>query len=89
MKNLLTQGEIDYITFTSGSTVKGFVNALKDAEIEKVCAVCIGKQTQKEAERLFGHPDDLDHEAVNVRYLTAAEATEEGILLAICEDSGR
>ena len=89
VKNLLTQGEIDYITFTSGSTVKGFVNALKDAEIEKVCAVCIGKQTQKEAERLFGHPDDLDHEAVNVRYLTAAEATEEGILLAICEDSGR
>lgn len=41
--------EIDAVTFTSASTVKGFVNALDDFDFSKVRAICIGQQTAAEA----------------------------------------
>ena len=37
--------EIDAVTFTSASTVKGFVNAIVDVDYSKIKAVCIGQQT--------------------------------------------
>lgn len=45
------QGDIDYVTFTSASTVKGFAETLKHIDFTKVHAVCIGEQTAKEAEK--------------------------------------
>ena len=44
-------GEIDAVTFTSASTVRGFVRAMGENEIDygSVCAVCIGEQTARAA----------------------------------------
>lgn len=41
----ILKGEIDAVTFTSASTVLGFVNTLEGLDYSKVKAVCIGKQT--------------------------------------------
>lgn len=41
--------EIDYVTFTSASTVKGFVSGMKESIFPLVNALCIGEQTAKEA----------------------------------------
>lgn len=43
--------EIDMVTFTSASTVRGFVHIFKDIDYTKVHAVCIGAQTAAEAEK--------------------------------------
>lgn len=43
--------EIDYVTLTSASTVKGFVKTLKKIDYTKVNAVCIGEQTAAEAKK--------------------------------------
>lgn len=44
-------GEIDAVTFTSASTVKGFVRALELEDYQNIHAVCIGEQTAAEAEK--------------------------------------
>lgn len=44
-------GAVDFVTFTSASTVRGFVDATKGLDYRKVKAVCIGKQTAAEAGR--------------------------------------
>ena len=49
VKNAFAQGEIDAVTFTSASTVKGFVNAFKELNFSNIQAVCIGEQTAEEA----------------------------------------
>jgi len=41
---------IDYVAFTSASTVRGFVKMAKDIDYTKVKAVCIGEQTARAAE---------------------------------------
>lgn len=45
----MEQGEIDAVTFTSASTVKGFVEAMGDMDYTSCKAVCIGRQTAAEA----------------------------------------
>ena len=53
VRELLIQRKIDFITFTSGSTVKGFlksVNPPKEA-LTGFAAVCIGEKTREAAER--------------------------------------
>lgn len=45
------QGNIDYVMFTSSSTVKGFVEITKGLDYRLVKAVCIGKQTEEEAKQ--------------------------------------
>ena len=48
----LENSEIDMVTFTSASTVKGFVDSLgQDFDFTKVTAVCIGIQTEAEAKK--------------------------------------
>lgn len=66
--------EVDYVTFTSGSTVKGFQSALTKANIERPKAkyISIGPSTTKVA-HLLGIQIDL----------TAETYTIEGILDAI------
>ena len=53
VRELLTQKKIDMVTFTSGSTVKGFlesVNPPREA-LASFTAVCIGEKTRETAER--------------------------------------
>lgn len=40
---------VDYVAFTSASTVRGFVKMAKDIDYTEVKAVCIGEQTAQEA----------------------------------------
>lgn len=49
IETLLGAGQIDAVTFTSASTVRGFVQSSGPLDYEKICAVCIGEQTAKEA----------------------------------------
>ena len=44
-------GEIDYVTFTSASTVKGFVKNFTKVDYREIHAVCIGEHTAKEAQK--------------------------------------
>ena len=46
-------GTIDCVTFTSASTVKGFVKSFPGLDYGKIHAVCIGRKTKEEADR-FG-----------------------------------
>jgi len=49
VKAAFDRGEIDAVTFTSASTVRGFVNGLKDLNYAEIKAICIGEQTADEA----------------------------------------
>ena len=46
---MLESGEIDLCLFTSASTVRGFAAGVPGADMTKVNAVCIGRQTAAEA----------------------------------------
>ena len=48
----LEQGKIDYVVFTSASTVNGFAKVTVDLDYAKIKAVCIGKQTRAAAAAL-------------------------------------
>ena len=43
------------VTFTSASTVQGFVQSLPGVDLSKITGCCIGKQTAKEAEKYGIH----------------------------------
>lgn len=51
VKELLQNSEIDAATFTSGSTVRGFIRAVGEEAVRGIMAVCIGEQTAQEAEK--------------------------------------
>lgn len=51
IRSLFDAGEINAVTFTSASTVKGFVKGAGPLDYTKILAVCIGEQTAKEAEK--------------------------------------
>ncbi|MBP3486111.1 MAG: uroporphyrinogen-III synthase, partial [Oscillospiraceae bacterium] len=61
------------VTFTSASTVRGFVESLPGADLSKVLGCCIGPQTAAEAEK-YG-----------VTVVTAKEATMESLIECIKE----
>lgn len=46
---ILEDGEVDAVTFTSASTVRGFVQSMALTDYSKIQAVCIGRQTADEA----------------------------------------
>lgn len=48
----LEEGRVDYVVFTSASTVKGFREAVGDMDFSSVNAVCIGRQTKAAADAL-------------------------------------
>ena len=56
-------GNIGFVTFTSASTVRAFMAAHPDADINRFTGVCIGEQTAAEAER-FGINYIVSDEAV-------------------------
>lgn len=53
IKKQLKEKQFHFVTFTSGSTVEGFMNTLHPGkeELSGFTAVCIGEQTAKSAER--------------------------------------
>ena len=52
LRRALEAGELDYVTFTSASTVKGFVSTVgADADFSKIVGLCIGEQTAAEAKK--------------------------------------
>ena len=69
LREALEAGELSYVTFTSASTVKGFVASVgEDAPLGNITGLCIGAQTAQEAQR-HGIP-----------VLIAEEATIPGLL---------
>ncbi|MGN0405113.1 MAG: uroporphyrinogen-III C-methyltransferase [Bariatricus sp.] len=80
VKHLLENGEIDMVTFTSGSTVRGFMASFGETGLDGLCAACIGEQTRREAERCMKTSDGKSE----IQFLTAEDASEEGLLQAIC-----
>lgn len=51
LRALLNEGKADVVTFTSASTVKGFVQAAGQADLSAFQALCIGEQTAQEAKK--------------------------------------
>ena len=51
-KAILESGEVDFAVFTSASTVRGFAGSARGADLTKVKAVCIGRQTEAAAREL-------------------------------------
>ena len=50
LRGMLEAGDLPYVTFTSASTVKGFVSSVGEgADFSKVTGLCIGEQTAAEA----------------------------------------
>jgi uroporphyrinogen III methyltransferase/synthase len=48
-KAALESGAVDYVVFTSASTVRGFAAALPGLDYTKIRAICIGRQTEMAA----------------------------------------
>ena len=67
----LQREDVDFAVFTSASTVRGFAESARGIELTGVRAVCIGRQTQREADR-FG-----------MRTWVAAEATLESLVACV------
>ncbi|MEG0641880.1 MAG: uroporphyrinogen-III synthase, partial [Clostridium sp.] len=65
--------DFDYITFTSGSTVEGFVLSTKARDYSMVNAICIGEQTESIAKKY------------NMNTYTAAEATLDSMVKVLEE----
>ncbi len=62
IRQMLAAGEIDAVTFTSGSTVRGFAGAMGDIDYSGIQAVCIGEQTARAAEE-YGMQTETASEA--------------------------
>ena len=67
----LQREDVDLAVFTSASTVRGFAESARGVDLTGVRAVCIGRQTQREADR-FG-----------MRTWVAAEATLESLVACV------
>ncbi len=52
VKGEVAGGEVDFVVFTSASTVKGFAAVMGDIELHEVKAICIGQQTKAAADKL-------------------------------------
>lgn len=46
---IMSENNEVYVTFTSASTVEGFVNTIEKSQIKKIVGICIGNQTSKAA----------------------------------------
>jgi len=48
---MIANNQIDYVTFTSSSTVEGFIKAFPHIEIKNINGLCIGEQTAETAKK--------------------------------------
>ncbi len=75
LADMLARGEIDYVTFTSASTVRGFLASLpEDVDLTGFTALCIGPSTQKAAQ------------AAGMKTITARRATIDAMIDTLQED---
>lgn len=75
MAELLAQGTVDVVTFTSASTVHGFVESLPEGtDMIGFTALCIGPSTEKAAK------------AAGMQTITAANATIDAMLTTLQEE---
>ena len=75
MAQALSAGEIDYVTFTSASTVKGFVSSLPEGtDFSGFCALCIGAMTEQAAK------------SAGMQTITANSATIDAMLSRLLEE---
>ncbi|MCD7744890.1 MAG: uroporphyrinogen-III C-methyltransferase [Lachnospiraceae bacterium] len=73
LKKEFADGKIDYVMFTSASTVRGFAQAAPDVDYTKVQAICIGKQTETVAA------------ALGMKTYVAREASIDSLIERLCE----
>ena len=72
LRAMVERGEIDLVTFTSASTVKGFVSSVGEGtDLSGITGACIGAQTAAEAEK---------H---GIRTVVAAKATMDDLVKVI------
>lgn len=71
----IANGEVDFVTFTSASTVEGFVQATPHAEMQKFTAVCIGASTAAAAQKY------------NMQVKIAKNATIDDMIACILEET--
>ncbi|MFR3785962.1 MAG: uroporphyrinogen-III C-methyltransferase [Agathobaculum desmolans] len=74
LRRLLAEGALDYVTFTSGSTVEGFVRAVGDTDLSDMTALCIGAQTEEIAKRY------------QMKTITASNAAIDDMIACLLED---
>ena len=75
LAELLARGAVDYVTFTSASTVHGFTGSLPaDTDLTKFTALCIGPSTQKAAQQ------------AGMKTITAANATIDAMIETLRAD---
>lgn len=73
--SLINSGSVNIITFTSVSTVEGFMQSLKDVNVNTFTALCIGNQTAAAAQQ-YG-----------MQTLTAKQATIDSMVAALLEET--
>nr|Q59294.1 RecName: Full=Porphyrin biosynthesis protein HemD; Includes: RecName: Full=Uroporphyrinogen-III C-methyltransferase; Short=Urogen III methylase; AltName: Full=SUMT; AltName: Full=Uroporphyrinogen III methylase; Short=UROM; Includes: RecName: Full=Uroporphyrinogen-III synthase; Short=UROS; AltName: Full=Hydroxymethylbilane hydrolyase [cyclizing]; AltName: Full=Uroporphyrinogen-III cosynthase [Ruminiclostridium josui]BAA05862.1 uroporphyrinogen-III synthase [Ruminiclostridium josui] len=76
VKKSIVHGELKYITFTSASTVEGFIASMKDIPLESLTAVCIGNKTAEAAKKY------------NLRYVVAEKSTIDSMIDKLLEIGG-
>ena len=75
MAQALSAGEIDYVTFTSASTVRGFVSSLPEGtDVSGFRALCIGEMTEQAAK------------SAGMQTITATSATIDAMLSRLLEE---
>ena len=75
LRAMLEQGAVDVVTFTSMSTVEGFVQAVGVADYTGFTALCIGEQTAQAARRY------------NMNVKIAENATIDAMIACLLEES--
>lgn len=71
LRETLAQGTAQFVTFTSASTVRGFVQAVGGADFSGFTALCIGKSTERLAKQY------------HMQTITAKNATIDGMIAAL------
>lgn len=74
LTQMIAQDTVDYVMFTSASTVDGFMKATPGADVSRFTAICIGDATAAEAKRY------------DMKIKTAKNATLEDLVKCILEE---
>lgn len=74
VKYLVNNGLLKYVTFTSASTVEGFVRSMKDIDMSRITGICMGPQTAEAASK---------H---NIRHAVADAATIDAMIDKLLEE---
>jgi len=72
-ENLINHNEIDFVTFTSSSTVEGFVKSMPKADLSKITGICIGNKTAQTAKH-YG-----------IKHVISQQATIDSMIAKILE----